>query len=128
MPFIAIFAIFNNINQSYSVLNEYTVQVQKSTFSISKAFNIFKNFDFGPDPCQIKNYIKNRFDSNDIKNIIEMNNKEISPDLYVKLRLSQSTTSSVERSFSMLKNLLRENRNFKNENIGQYAILYFNKS
>ena len=44
--------------------------------------------------------------------IMEMSRSEISPSNYVALQSCQSTSASVERSFSMLKKLLSKDRNF----------------
>ena len=51
----------------------------------------------------------------------------IDPTLLVLLRNAQSTSIDVERSISLLGNLLRENRRFNPENIVSYMICYYNK-
>ena len=40
---------------------------------------------------------------------------------YVHLRNCQATSSSIERSFSIMKNILRDNRPFKKENVFKYV-------
>ena len=57
-----------------------------------------------------------------------MEMQDISPAVYHMLENSQSTSASVERSFSMLKKLLAKNRNLKIENVRHYMILHFNAS
>jgi len=57
-----------------------------------------------------------------------MERQDISPAVYNLLRNSQPTTASVERSFSMLKKLLAEDRNFKAENVQHYMVLHINSS
>ena len=46
-----------------------------------------------------------------------MERQDISPTVYYMLQNSQSTSASVERSFSMFKKLLAKDRNFKVENV-----------
>ena len=81
---------------------------------------------FGEDTCNINQYIKKRMQNNDISEIINMERHDISPAEYHMLQNSQSTSASVEESFSMLKKLLAKDRNFKVENVRHYTILHFN--
>jgi len=46
----------------------------------------------------------------------------------VQVHISQPTTASAKRSFSMLKKLLVKDRNFKVENVQHYMILHLSKS
>ena len=46
------------------------------------------------------------------KTIVEMSRPDISPALYAKLLAYHPTSASVEWSFSMLKSMIHENRNF----------------
>ena len=80
---------------------------------------------FGEDTCNINQYIKKRMQNNDISEIINMERQDILPAVYHMLENSQSTSASVERSFSMLKKLLAKDRNFKVENVRHYMILHF---
>ena len=57
-----------------------------------------------------------------------MERQDISPAVYHMLQNSQPTSTSVERSFSMLKNPLAKDRNFKVENVRHHMILHFNAS
>ena len=66
--------------------------------------------------------------NNDISEIINMERQDILPAVYHMLQISQPTSASVERSFSMLKKLLAKDRNFKVENVRHYMILHFNAS
>ena len=54
-----------------------------------------------------------------------MERQDISPAVYHMLQNSQSTSTSVERSFSMFKKLLAKDRNLKVENVQNYMILHF---
>ena len=71
---------------------------------------------------------KREIEKNDLYEIVNLKRDHISPDLYSKLLQAQSTSVSVERSFSMLKKLLRDDRNFLPENIEHYIVLYYNSS
>ena len=62
----------------------------------------------------------------DVEAIMEMSRSEISPSNYVALQSCQSTSASVERSFSMLKNLLSTDRNFLPQNVEKYFVLHCN--
>ena len=55
-----------------------------------------------------------------------MGRQGISLAVYHMLQNSLLASAYRERSFSMLKKLLAEDRNFKVENVRHYMILYFN--
>ena len=74
------------------------------------------------------NTLEKRMQNNDISEIINMKRQDISQAVYLMLQNSQPTSTSVERSFSMLKKLLAKDRNFKVENVRHYMILHFNAS
>ena len=52
----------------------------------------------------------------------------VNPSVLALLKNCQPTTASVERSSSLLNKMLRKDRNFLPENIGQYFILPFNET
>lgn len=115
------------IKQNYSNLESLIKRVQKTTYTIADADNDVNSLNFGTDPVHIKEYIAKRYAQNEIKNIVDMSKGEVSPDSYVRLQSAPATTASVERSFSMLKSLLKKERNFKLENIEEYMIIFYNK-
>ena len=57
---------------------------------------------------------------------MNMERPHITPAVYRLLQYSQSTTASVERSFSMLPNRSAKDRKFIVENVKQYMALHFN--
>ena len=71
-----------------------------------------QELDFDEDACNINQYIKKRMQNNDIFEIINVEKQDISPVVYHMLQNSQPTSASVEKSFSMLKKLLANDRNF----------------
>ena len=102
--------------------------MKSAKYTIKKAVQAIQELDFGEDTCNINQYIKKRKQNNDSSEIINMERQEISPAVYHMLQNSQPTSASVERSFSMSKKLLAQNRNFKVENVRHYMILHFNAS
>ena len=56
-----------------------------------------------------------------------MSRPDISPALYAKLLTYQLTSASVERSFSMLKSMIHENRNFTDALVAFYYKIVFNR-
>ena len=116
------------IERCYSCLTNIIFKFENASCGILKAYNSMNELDFGDDPCDISGYIKKRLQKSEILDIVNANRPEISPHLYTLLMNCQCTSSSVERSFSMLKKLLTKQRNFKDENIRKYIILYYNAS
>ena len=60
------------------------------------------------------------------KTIVETSRPDICPALYAKLLTYQPTSASVERSFSMLKPMIHENRNFTDAHVAFYYKIVFN--
>ena len=85
-----------------------------------------RELDFGEGTCRIDLYIQKMNANNDASKIINKQGSNISPAVCSLLYHSQPTTAFVERSFSMLRKLLAEDRNFKVENVKQYMILHIN--
>ena len=54
--------------------------------------------------------------------------RNISPSEYFQIQNAQTTSASVERSFSMLKNHPSKKKNFSPEYVVNYAIVNFNSS
>ena len=59
---------------------------------------------------------------------METSRPDISLGLYAKLLAHQPTSASVERSFSMLKSMIHENRNFTDAHVAFYWKIVFNGS
>ena len=94
---------------------------------MADAFKLIKNMDFLEDPCEIQNYIDRRLSGSDIETMINSSVSNIPPATYALLQKAQATSATAERSFSMLKKLLRKDRNFKSENVKKYMLLYYNQ-
>ena len=114
------------ISQCYNGLSNLILKMENSTYTIQKAYEDINSLGFESDPLQLKKYIKKRLEKNDVKIIVELSRPDIPPSLYAKLLQSQPTSASVERSLSLLKSILRPNRNFADANIEHYMKLYFN--
>ena len=73
---------------------------------------------FHDDPCAIKDYINKRLSNSDLETTINCTNLTIDPTSYAILQKAQPTSAAaVERSFSMLNKLLRNDRNFDVRNV-----------
>jgi hypothetical protein len=114
--------------QSYRSLVHLIEKSESANYCISTAIREVRELDFGPDPCGIKSYLEKRITKSDFPEILECKREDISPSEYFQIQNAQATSASVERSFSMLKNILRKNRNFSPENVANYAIVNFNNS
>ena len=99
--------------------------MESAKFTNKGAVQAIQELDFGEDTCNINQYIKKRMQNNDILETINMEKQDVLPVVYHMLQNSQSTSASVERSISMLKELLPKDRNFKVENVQHYMILHF---
>ena len=97
--------------------------------NIKESYDVLRNIKFNQDVVGIKQYIDKRLEKNEISKLVNWQDseKEIDLELVEKLLLCQSTSIDVERSFSILKNILRDNRNFSAEKLKYYLICYFNK-
>ena len=86
---------------------------------------------FDDVPCVIKDYIKKQLSNSDLnsdlKTKINCINLTIDPICYALLQKAQPTSPAVERSFSILSNLLRKDRSFNVKNVKNYMMLYYNE-
>ena len=101
-------------------------QTETVTLSMTSAKYMLEQLTFQPDLCSITSYIQSRVSGSDFEAIFKCNQESISPFLYQLLHSAQSTSCSVERSFSTLKSMLRSNRQFKGENVEKYLRLSMN--
>ena len=99
---------------------------ESNSYTLLAAYTDMKNLRFQNDLCRIEDYISQRIEKNEAKIICEMTDAKFSPAEYALLQNAQPTSADVERSFSLSKNILKENRNFASENIGDYIICAFN--
>ena len=98
-----------------------------SACTITEAYGLLKNMQLNDDPCAIKNYIRKRLSNTDLETIINCTNSTIDPTSYALLQKARSTSATVEKSFSMLRKLLRKDRNFDVKNVKSYMMLYYIK-
>ena len=115
------------INQ-YRTLAANVEFLEGSACTITKAYGLLKNMQFDDDPCAIKDYIYKRLSNSDLETIINCTNLTVDSTSYALLQKTQPTSAAVERSFSMLNKLLRNNRNFDVKNVKKYMMLYYNKT
>ena len=101
--------------------------LESLSLGISELHQRISNLNLGSDPCKIK-YVTKRLNGNELSVIVSPSRPEISPATYAQLKEAQCTSTAVERSFSMLQKLLRDDRNFRPENVKKYIVAMFNKS
>ena len=112
----------------YRTLAANVVFLEGSACTITKAYGLLKNMQFDDHPCAIKDYMNKRLSNSDLETIINYTNLTIDPTSYALLQKAQPTFAAVKRSFSMLNNLLRKDRNFDVKNVKKYMMLYYNKT
>ena len=101
------------IKDQYECLVKLIEKMESAKYNIKKAVQAIQELDFGEDIGNINKYIKRRLQNNHISEIINKEMQDISPAVYHMLQNSQPTSASVEKSFSMLKKLLAQDRNFR---------------
>ena len=114
------------IKRCYENLTSIMENFEDDKYNLESAYEAINSLEFIKDPVKIKPYLEKRLDKNDARKIINLQNKNISPLLYSNLLNCPGTTIVVERSFSMLKNMLRDDRNFSDKNVNAYFLSYYN--
>ena len=89
----------HKVNDQYECLVKFMEKMERAKYTIKEAVQAIQEFDFGEDTCNINQYIKKRMQNNDISKIINMEKRDISPDVYHMLQNSQPTSATVKRSF-----------------------------
>lgn len=115
-----------NIASNYVPLINLIEKSEKMVYSIKSAYHDIINLKIDIDECGIHQYMLTRLEGGDIRRIMSMENETINPSIYAMLLNSQATSIMVERSFSMLKKICADDRNFAAGNLGKYLILYYN--
>jgi len=110
----------------YQSLADLVQKSESSTYCIRDAIADIQSLDFDNDPANIKPYIAKRLAKNDITKVVNMERSDIAPATYAMLQACQPTSTAVERSFSVLKHMLRKDRHFLPTNLKWYSILHFN--
>ena len=90
----------HKVNDQYERLVKFMEKMERAKYTIKEAVQAIQELDFGEDTCNINQYIKKRMQNNDISKIINMERRDISPDVYHMLQNSQPTSATVKRSFS----------------------------
>ena len=115
--------------KNYMGLVSLIERFEEKEFTIGKGVEVLQELDLGNDPVGLKDYITKRLKGNQILTIV--NSSTDVPKFTMKTRIllleCQCTSIDVERSFSMLRRMLRSERNFDKKNVNNYMICYFNK-
>ena len=116
------------IENCYGVLGSTIEQFERKEMTIESAVKALELLRFGSDPISLRKYLDKRLNKNDASKIMNIEAKipGLSPEDRSLLWNAQPTTIDVERSFSLLGKIFKKERNFKNENVNKYMILYYN--
>ena len=116
------------IYRDYKLLPQIIKKMESSKYTLKEAHADISNLDLKQDCVDIVSYIKKRMMKNyDLDNIVGLKKRYVSPAMYAELQCCQPTTAAVERSFSILRKLLRKDRNFLSGNVEKYLALCLNK-
>ena len=111
--------VFSELRQIFSNYREITVLIKEITNSsntIVAAVEAIQNLCFSDDPSQIKQFIQKRLAAgSDILKIGDGSAVKLPEHSPVKV--PQPTSASVERYFSILKNIFSLGRNFDKNNV-----------
>lgn len=115
------------VKRDYQPLVKLLGKCESSNYSIADAHSDLNSLSLGLDSADVRRYLDKRIKANeDFLNVMKLTRTDISPALYATLQQCQTTSVSVERSFSMLNKLLAKDRNFKDENVEKYFMMLFN--
>jgi hypothetical protein len=112
------------IKRCYASLAKKVIEIEGKKCTILKGCEIVRSLQFDDDPVSIKEYMQKRLEKNDISAIENCSKPLVDPSTYALLHSAQCTSADVERSFSMLGKMLDKRRQFNDENIEKYFILY----
>ena len=111
--------VLSELRQNFSNYREIAVLIKEITIfsnTIVAAVEAIQNLCFNDDPCQIKQYIQKRSAAgSDILKIVDGSAAKLREHSSAEVALlqgAQPTSASMERFFSILKNLLSPGRNF----------------
>ena len=120
--------VFSELRQIFSNYREIAVLIKEITNSLNTivaAVEAIQNLCSNDDPCQIKQYIQKRLAAgSDILKIADGSAVKL-PE-HSPAKVAQPTSASVERCFSILKNLLSPGRNFDQNNVYSYLVTEYN--
>ncbi len=121
-----VFRSLTKICSQYGQLENIFEEHVDIHFSVEKAHKLFTELNFGEDSCRVKPYLMKRLDKSGITEIMENTKPGLTPHQHASLRKSQSTSITVERSFSMVKKINARDRNFRSGNIEDYLLCKYN--
>lgn len=103
-------------------------KLETGELNIFSGYNCISTLFCSNDILGFKDYISIRLKESDFESIVYLKNENISPADYILLHNCPCTSIAVERSFSMLKRMLRSERNFNVKNVESYFLTYYNFS
>jgi len=112
----------------YRPLSSLVTQLSSTSMTIREATAQLTQIQFGSDPAGIIPYIRKRCQANKAFQLMSGDSVTRSPAQTAKILGCQPTSAQVERSFSILRNVIRPDRQFSQENCFKYASQMFNKN
>jgi hypothetical protein len=118
------------IEQCYSCISNCLLSLENPKLGLKEGLALLERLTlkFGEDPAKIRPYLSERLAGHDARQIVGCFKKSLSPLLYSQLLKSQCTSASVERSFSLMKQVLTDRRHFGAEHVKHYMIPYYNSN
>ena len=110
----------------YQHLADNVQRFEASHSTILQAHCELVELQFGNDPCHIRDYLNRRLADSDLEKIVNFSCPTVPPATYELLSKAQPS-AAVERSFSILKKVLRCDRPFETINVKKYLMLCYNK-
>ena len=116
------------IHECYSQFINIIQRFEEKKFNLYDGYSLLDRLAFKKDPCNIKQYLQKRLANGDARKIVELshNFKNLTSNMRGLIWSAQSTSIDVERSFSLLKKLLRKDRNFGKDSVEDYIMIYYN--
>lgn len=103
--------------ENYSNILKGIKEINKGDISINNMKVLWDELIFENDPSQIGPYMKKRLGKDYFLSILSNEGILRSPMDHVQMRSLISKTLKIERSFRILKQVVRDNRNFCDDNV-----------
>ncbi|KAF7685446.1 hypothetical protein CDIK_3805 [Cucumispora dikerogammari] len=111
------------IYENYSCFITFLDWIENESLFIESIFEKNKSLTFKEDKVLISKYILKRLNENDTVGILNMEFENLNLAVFLNLKRCPETTIAVERAFSMLKNILVDNRHFTEANLKTFLLI-----
>ena len=125
-----VFSELRQIFSNYREIASLNKEITNSSNTIVATVEAIQNLCFNDDPCQIKQCIQKRLAAmSDILKVVNGSAAKLSehsPAEIALLQRAQPTTVSMERAYSIFKNLLSPGCNFDKNDVYSYLVMEYN--